>query len=120
MATFSSPGRTPRRVLVACYVISIVFIAFWFVGQEASADPTLDPPEILVRLYPGTWPPVARGVLWLFVGATAVVFNLTTMFPRAHTRAARIGVGVSTAITGACFVAFAIGSFAGADWSVIH
>lgn len=106
--------------MIVCVVVSLAFIAFWFIGQEASADPTLDVPGFVASLYPGTWPPVARGLLWLFVGATAVGFNLTMMHPRTETRAGRIALAAATGITGACFLAFAIGSFAGAPWSVIH
>ena len=107
-------------MLVACMTVSLAFIAFWFIGQEASADPTLDVPAIVANLYPGTWPPVARGLLWLFVGGTAVGFNLTMMYPRTQTKAGRIALAAATTITGACFLIFAIGSFAGAPWSVIH
>lgn len=112
--------RARTRLLVACMVVSFAFIAFWFIGQEASADPTLVVPAIVANLYPGTWPPVARGLLWLFVGATAVGFNLTMMYPYAETRTGRVALAVATGITGSCFLAFAVASFAGASWSVIH
>ncbi len=112
--------RARARLLVACMVVSFAFLAFWFIGQEASADPTLDVPGVVAGLYPGTWPPVARGLLWLFVGATAVGFNLTMVYPRAQTRTGRVALVAATGITGSCFLAFAVGSFAGAPWSVIH
>lgn len=113
-------NRTRTRLGIACVLVSLAFIAFWFIGQEASADPTLDVPGFVAGLYPGTWPPVARGMLWLFVGATAVGFDLIIMYPRAQTRAGRTGVATLAAMAGASFGAFAIGSFAGAPWSVIH
>lgn len=112
--------RTRTRLGVGCVLISIAFVGLWFVGQEASADPTLNVPDVVAYLYPGTWPPAARGLLWLFVGATAVGFDLLVMYPRAQTRAGRAGVVAAGAITGSSFGAFAIGSFAGAPWSVIH
>lgn len=112
--------KAKLRLGIASLVASIAFIALWFVGQEASADPTLDVPGFVANLYPGTWPPVARGILWLFVGATAVGFDLAVMYPRAETRAGRASAATLAAIAGASFLAFAVGSFAGAPWSVIH
>lgn len=112
--------RRFTRLIVVCMILSVGFIILWFVGQEASADPTLEAPAFLVKLYPGTWPPVGRGFLWLFVAATTVGFNLTVMYPRAETKAGRIGLGITTGVTVTCFIAFAIGSFANAPWSVIH
>ncbi|MGH2728254.1 MAG: hypothetical protein ACRDKS_14900 [Actinomycetota bacterium] len=113
-------ARAKTRLGIACVVVSLAFIAFWFIGQEASYDQTLDVPDIVANLYPGTWPPIARGILWLFVGATAVGFDLAVMYPRAESRAGRTAVAVLAAMAGASFFAFAIGSFAGAPWSVIH
>lgn len=112
--------RVTSRLAIACVAVSIAFIALWFVGQEASADPSLDVPWLVARLYPGTWHPFARGMLWLFVAATAVGFDMLVAYPRARTRAGRAGAAALAGVTGACFLAFAAGSFAGADWSVIH
>ena len=105
---------------VSCVLVSITFIALFLVGQELSADPELDVSGIAAGLYPGSWPPIARGLLWLFVAATAVGFDLFIVYPRAETRAGRAGVATLAVLAGTSFGAFAIGSFAGASWSVIH
>lgn len=112
--------RVRMRVGIACVLISFAFLALWFIGQEVSADPTLVVPGFVAALYPGTWPPAARGVLWLFVGTTAVGFDLLVMYPRTVTRAGRTSVATLAALAGASFGAFAIATFAGAPWSVVH
>lgn len=112
--------RTKTRLGLACVLISLAFIALWFIGQEVSADPTLDVPGIVANLYPGSWPEAARGVLWLLVGVTAVGFDLLIVYPNARTRFGRTGLIAAGAITGLSFLIFAVGSFVGAPWSLIH
>lgn len=112
--------RARTRIAVTGIVVSLFYVLFWFVGQEASSDPTLSVPGLVAALYPGTWHPVARGILWLVVGASWVWFDLAVMHPRAQTRAGRAAVIVAAGVTGVCFLVFAIGSFVAAPWSVIH
>ncbi len=112
--------RARTRIGVACALVVLAFVAFWIFGQEVSADPSLEAPPLAEALYPGTWPPVPRGIAWLIAGAAAVGFDLLVMVPRAETRFGRRAAQVLGTITGASFLAFAIGTFFAADWSVIH
>lgn len=105
---------------IACALVLVGFVVLWLVGQDASADPTLQVPTLVERLYPGAWHPFARGSLWLATGAAAVGVDLLFARPITETRRGEIGILILTAITGASFLAFSIGSFLGADWSVIH
>ncbi|MEX2556513.1 MAG: hypothetical protein WEB06_12915 [Actinomycetota bacterium] len=105
---------------IACGVVLVAVVALWLVGQGVSADPTLRVPSLVERLYPGTWHPMARGMLWLISGAAAVGIDLLIARPIAESRRGEVMVVVLAFVTGACFLAFAIGSFAGAGWSVIH
>lgn len=119
MRTLQTP-HSQHRLGFVCVGISLAFLALWFVGQEASSDPTLQVPALLERLYPGTWHPFARGVLWLFTGATAVWLDLAVMAPRAASAAGRRAAVALAIVSGASFAAFAVGSFIAAPWSVIH
>lgn len=105
---------------IACAVVVLAFGAFWFIGQEASSSPTLQAPALAQRLYPGSWPPFARGVFWFAAGAGAVGFDLLIVRPVAETSRGRAAVMGAAIVTGAGFFAFAAFSFAGAPWTVIH
>ncbi len=127
MTPANDGNRVARRPLhartglgIACALVLVGFVALWLVGQDASADPALQVPSLVERLYPGAWHPIARGALWLLTGSAAVGVDLLFARPIAETRRGRIMVLVMAAITGGCFLAFSIGSFLGADWSVIH
>ena len=109
-----------RQLLTACLLVLFAFLGLFLVGQTVSTDPTLEVPTLAERLYPGTWPPVARGFLWLIAGAAAVGFDLFVVRPIVETRRGEIMVVVSAVITGGSFLAFAIASFLGAAWTVIH
>lgn len=105
---------------IACAAALIVFVVLGLLGQDASADPTLQVPSLVERLYPGAWHPIARGILWLLTGAAAVGIDLLFARPIAENRRGEVTVLVSAVVTGISFLTFAVGSFLGADWSVIH
>ncbi len=105
---------------IACALVLVGVVVLWLVGQDASADPTLQVPSLIERIYPGAWHPFARGTLWLVTGAAAVGVDLLFARPIAETRRGEIATVILAVITGASFLAFSIGSFLGADWSVIH
>ena len=109
-----------RLLLGVCLLILFGFVALFLVGQTVSNDPTLEVPTLAERLYPGTWPPVARGLLWLITGSAAVGFDLLVVRPFAETRRGEVLVIASAVVTGASFLVFAVASFFGAAWTVIH
>lgn len=116
---FRLPVSGGRRAALAAVSLLLVvgFVGIWILGQNATGATV--PDTFLVYLYPGTWHPVARGFLWLAVGAAAVVFDLL-MLDIAETDRGRRFLLAGAAVTGMCFLVFAIGSFASAPWSVIH
>jgi hypothetical protein len=111
-------SRRARTLLAAiCLGIVLGFVGIFFVGEQSTGATV--PGGFLVHLYPGTWPPFARGVLWLVVGAAAVVFDLLAI-TWVETDRGRRGTIIVAAVTGMSFLIFASASFAGAGWSVIH
>lgn len=122
----SKSGRSDRvrtAILVGSALFVLAFVGIWFVGQDAASsayDPEFDPSTLTQRIYPGTWAPWARGLLWLAAGTVAVVFNLAfATTPELSERGRKLAQAAAV-VSGATFLAFSIGSFAGADWSVIH
>lgn len=113
-------SRRARTIVgVACALMVLTFSALWFVGQETSTESALAgrSPN---RMYPGTWPPAARGFLWLFAGVAAVGFDILIMRRVAETQRGRDAVTAFAVVTGAAFLLFAIASFLNTDWSVIY
>lgn len=110
-------GGVRAAVAVACLLLVAGFVGIWILGQNATGATV--PDTFLVHVYPGTWPPAARGILWLVVGAAAVVFDLL-MLDIAETERGRTLLLAGAGMTGTCFLIFAVGSFASAPWSVIH
>jgi hypothetical protein len=110
-------GRARAALAAGCVLLVAGFVAVWILGQQATG--ATEPDSFLIRLYPGTWPPVARGFLWLIVGAAAVVFDLLVL-DIAETRRGRRMIAAAAVVTGACFLVFAVASFVSAPWSVIH
>lgn len=110
-------GGARAALAAACVVLVAGFVGIWILGQQATGATM--PDTLLVHLYPGTWPPVARGFLWLVVGTAAVLFDLL-MIDIAETDRGRKLVLAAATVTGLCFLIFAVGSFASAPWSVIH
>lgn len=118
MQTPRGLSRRARAVIGAASALFVLFFAFiWTFGQEISASEVAGEPK---GIYPGVWPPAARGVLWLAAGAAAVTFDLLVARPLTETPRGRRAVGVFAAVTGTAFLIFAIGSFAATDWSIIH
>jgi len=110
-------GGARAALAAACLLLVAGFVGIWILGQNATGATV--PDTFLVHLYPGTWPPFARGVLWLAVGAAAVVFDLL-MLDIAETERGRTLLLAVAGMTGLCFFTFAVGSFARAPWSVVH
>jgi len=121
-----SPGhrrvsRASRRGLAVlafvCLGVVTWFVTIFLLGQQSTG--AFAPNGFLIRLYPGSWSPLARGFLWLFVGAAAVTFDVIVLTWTDSDRGRR-ATAVAAAATGVCFLVFAIASFASAPWSVVH
>ncbi|MCA1831417.1 MAG: hypothetical protein ABR548_02450 [Actinomycetota bacterium] len=111
--------RMRTIVGLVCALLALALSSLWFIGQErvpAGAITSSRPS----RLYPGAWPPAARGLLWLAVGAAAVAFDLVLVRARAESQRGRDLAAAFAIVTGAAFLIFAIGSFSDAAWSVIY
>lgn len=104
---------------VACAIVVLGLSSLWFIGQEVTPAGTVQASRPS-RLYPGTWPPVARGFLWLAAGVAAVGFDLVVVRASAQTERGRDLATAFAIVTGAAFLIFAAGSFAGAGWSIVY
>ena len=112
-------ARARTIVGALCAVVVIGLSSLWFIGQETSRAGVVGAPGPS-RLYPGSWPPAARGFLWLAAGAAAVAFDLLLVRHHAQTERGRDLASAFAIVTGVAFLIFAVGSFADAGWSVIY
>lgn len=113
------PGRRRTVAGTACAVVVLALSSLWFAGLEAGS-PGAVRAHAPSRLYPGAWPPAARGFLWLAAGAAAVGFDLLIVRARAETQRGKDLATAFALVTGIAFLVISIASFADASWSVIY
>jgi hypothetical protein len=96
-----------------CALLVLAFCVFWFVGLDRGRPGTVGPGQPS-RVFPEMWPPVARGLLWLFAGVAAVGFDLLVVRAGAETERGRDLAAAFALVTGLAFLGFAIASFTNA------